>query len=659
MSAADMSANGYELIQHHRARLLESIASLCSAAASLKMQERVDALDVLARRIASDAFKVLVLGEFRRGKSMTINALLGQKVLPAFAVPTTATINEVKWGERPSAVLHPRPVNGERPEAREIAVEELEYHVTVGADDHQRNPYERVEVFWPLDLCEDGVVIVDSPGLNDHATREQITTDYLQDVDAIIFVFAADQLGTRTELSVIDNLLRPLGHDHLFLVVNRINLIDESERALVIDRGTRRIAEKTELGADGVFFVDARGALAARVADDEAGFEQAGFAALVKALERFLARDRGKLKILAPANEVRTTLKDILTHEIPEREAMLSQSLETLEQRVAEAQEPLRGLEAERDLILERLNASIHGIRVETVSAARAFYEDAGSRIPQWAGECEVQTVLNIVRGNREQMEALTIEVAGHLEQKLQEAFLEWQAQTLQPLLHDRLDKLAEALNAQAEGFIEQAEAVRVEIAGLTERLREGVDVEHRDASALERVVAAGGGFLIGGPGAAMIGASGGVQGLVRGLLPQLAVGVAGLLVLGPGAVLVALLMGVAALQALLNRDKLRDKAVTEIGKQAAHELRSLQDARAEDVGAAVEQRLGELRSQVAKGLEREITRVHEQIEVVLAAKREGQASVDAQRRQLSEARRELDRIAGDVSDVLADLVAL
>jgi GTPase SAR1 family protein len=658
MSATDATVNGYEVIQHHRTRILPAIDSLSRVATSLQMPDRVHSLELLQRRVASDAFKVLVLGEFRRGKSTVINALLGQKVLPAFAVPTTATINEVKWGERPRAVLHPRAVDGVRAEPREIPVEDLAEHVTVGTDDHERNPYERVEVFWPLDLCKDGVELIDSPGLNDQPTREQITTEYLQDVDAIVFVFTADQLGAMTELKFIDNLLRPLGHDHLFFVVNRINLIDPADRDLVIDRGTRRIADKTQLGADGVFFVDARGALEARVADDAQAFAESGFATLEEQLEAFLALDRGKMKILAPANEVRITLKDLLTGEIPEREAMLAQSLETLEQRVAEAEEPLRGLQAERDLILERLNASIEGIRVEAVSAARSFYENAGDRISEWTSECTVETDLKLFGRNQERMEALAAEVSKHLDTCLQDAFLEWQGATLLPLLTARLSTLAESLDAQAEEFLANADTVRVEIAGLGHP-RDGADAEHRDASALERVVAAGGGLIIGGPGAALMAASGGVQGLVRGLLPQLAVGIAGFLVLGPGMVLIALLFGSGFLQSVLSLQKVKEKAQVEIGKEAARELRRMQDARAEDVGAAVVERLAGFREQVATGLQREIARVVEQTEAVLHAKREGHESVESQRQLLAQARRELVQTSDDVSDVLVDLVAM
>ncbi len=56
-------------------------------------------LEELAALVEGDTFKVLIVGQFSRGKSTLINALLGQKILPSYATATTAVINEVKSGD--------------------------------------------------------------------------------------------------------------------------------------------------------------------------------------------------------------------------------------------------------------------------------------------------------------------------------------------------------------------------------------------------------------------------------------------------------------------------------------------------------------------------------------------------------------------------------
>src|ERR1043166_3499110 len=57
-------------------------------------------LTIRATDIEQGIFKVLVLGEFKNGKSTLLNAMLGHKTLPARAAPATAIITELVYGER-------------------------------------------------------------------------------------------------------------------------------------------------------------------------------------------------------------------------------------------------------------------------------------------------------------------------------------------------------------------------------------------------------------------------------------------------------------------------------------------------------------------------------------------------------------------------------
>ncbi len=47
-----------------------------------------------------ELFLIVVVGEFNAGKSALVNALLGEKVLPEGATPTTSRVTLVKWGEK-------------------------------------------------------------------------------------------------------------------------------------------------------------------------------------------------------------------------------------------------------------------------------------------------------------------------------------------------------------------------------------------------------------------------------------------------------------------------------------------------------------------------------------------------------------------------------
>ena len=87
-------------------RLTGIIQEASGLVQKLDMEHCAQTLQQLRQKISSDTFKIMVMGNFKNGKSTFINALLGQEILPAYAVPTTAIINEIKYGEKPKAVLH-------------------------------------------------------------------------------------------------------------------------------------------------------------------------------------------------------------------------------------------------------------------------------------------------------------------------------------------------------------------------------------------------------------------------------------------------------------------------------------------------------------------------------------------------------------------------
>ena len=88
-----MSDGTYESIQQHRAALGELAAREAAIVSALKVPTHIELVDALRARIVSDTFTILVLGDFKNGKSTFINALLGEKVLPSFARPATAIVN--------------------------------------------------------------------------------------------------------------------------------------------------------------------------------------------------------------------------------------------------------------------------------------------------------------------------------------------------------------------------------------------------------------------------------------------------------------------------------------------------------------------------------------------------------------------------------------
>src|SRR5712691_3520238 len=75
----------------------------------------------LANKLADERFVVVVAGEFKRGKSTLINALLGQEVLPTAVVPLTSIVTAVTWGSEPRAEVRFADGRVEQIDARDLA----------------------------------------------------------------------------------------------------------------------------------------------------------------------------------------------------------------------------------------------------------------------------------------------------------------------------------------------------------------------------------------------------------------------------------------------------------------------------------------------------------------------------------------------------------
>ena len=175
----------------------------------------------LKRKLENDNFKVLVIGEFKNGKSTFINSLMGDKVLPAYSTPCTAVINEVIYGKekravlyfknplpaeispdiQPGAMQHIKKYEGKEIPPIELDVADLVDYVAIPdptkdqADSIKELPYSKVILEYPIELCHDGIEIIDSPGLNENGTRTKVTEEYLNQADAILFVFRCPKIA--------------------------------------------------------------------------------------------------------------------------------------------------------------------------------------------------------------------------------------------------------------------------------------------------------------------------------------------------------------------------------------------------------------------------------------------------------------------------------
>ena len=341
-----------------RRRLTGIVQEASDLVQKLDMEHCAKTLQQLREKLSSDTFKILVIGNFKNGKSTFINALLGQEILPAYAMPTTAINIETKYGEKPKAILHflnplPEKMYDGIPEKAlthmhrfkmkdvppiEISVDEIEDYVVIPMGmGYRGSPFEKVELFWPLDLLKDGVEIVDSPGLNKNPVRAQITMEYLSKADAIIFIFSALAMGSAGEIAYIDDVLRKngFGEQSLFCVVNHFDQLDERGQQYLRKFADNLLAPYTKH----VYYTSAYKGLMGQLQHNSAMLKESKIPAVETALVDYLVNECGKVKLVAPAREVVSMIRqNALEMIIPQRRNALSADLDVLKQRYSETQ---------------------------------------------------------------------------------------------------------------------------------------------------------------------------------------------------------------------------------------------------------------------------------------------------------------------------------
>ena len=141
-----------------------AVEDVIALAAELGREDLVERLRIAVARMTRPATVVCVVGEFKQGKSSLINALLERDVCPVDDDLATSVITIVRHGPEPAVEVRRRDEGTIVVEP--VAVSELRSWVTEEGNPGNERGLERVDILAPAPLLEDGLVIVDTPGMD-------------------------------------------------------------------------------------------------------------------------------------------------------------------------------------------------------------------------------------------------------------------------------------------------------------------------------------------------------------------------------------------------------------------------------------------------------------------------------------------------------------
>lgn len=221
------------LYDGRKANVLDLLKKAIQFYTNLNDEEKTSSLIDLASSVQNGKFSIVVVGQFSAGKSTFLNALMGEKYLPSFTTETTATINFLRSvNESPTKkpLIKVNYKDGKVESCAEVTLENIEKFVSTKGVDVAKNILS-VEVFLDSKYLNDGVSLVDSPGLNGVLEgHEQITNDQIDRSHAAIFMFNAKQPGSKSDFEKLNMLLRKC--NSVLIVLNQKDLVKEDEQSI-------------------------------------------------------------------------------------------------------------------------------------------------------------------------------------------------------------------------------------------------------------------------------------------------------------------------------------------------------------------------------------------------------------------------------------------
>jgi len=256
-------------------------------------------------KVKEELFNLVIVGQFKRGKSTLVNALIGDSILPTAVIPLTSIVTIVKYNPEEKITVH---FTDAQPKI--IQRDQLAEYVTEKLNPNNVKHVESVEIELPSKFLSEGVRLVDTPGVGSvYAHNTDTAYSFIPNSDASIFLLTPDQPLSQTELEYLRNIKSFV--NKIFFVLNKIDLLTHSDLNEVMSFIVNTLTK--ELGDDfnesfkskiKLYPVSAKNALNAKLTRDQDLLGKSGLPELEKTLLEFLSTEKSELLI---NNAVRRT----------------------------------------------------------------------------------------------------------------------------------------------------------------------------------------------------------------------------------------------------------------------------------------------------------------------------------------------------------------
>ncbi len=330
--------DAYTAYHHKTNEVLERILDYAADAQSPTLSS---SLEQIHQKLRDNRFYLVVLGQFKRGKSTFINSLIGDNLLPTAVVPLTSIVTVLRYGVRQTIVVIFK--DGTR---KDVSREELADYVTEKGNPKNAKGVDHVEISYPSDYLKQGVHIIDTPGVGSiFSNNTEMTYDFLPHVDAALFLLAGDPPISEAELSFLRDIRKFV--EKIFFIQNKVDYLDEAEREESMNFSKQVIEEV--LGRDSIMIypLSAKKALLGKIRGDKRMLEESFLPEFERDLNNFLMKEKGKVFLTSILRGTQKLLGDEIVSQKIELKAIAT-PLKDLEEKIVLFKKQLENIQAEK-----------------------------------------------------------------------------------------------------------------------------------------------------------------------------------------------------------------------------------------------------------------------------------------------------------------------
>jgi len=324
---------------------------------------RATACRELMVKLAEDRFTLAVVGQFNRGKSSLMNAIMGRQILPTGVLPLTSAITVLRFGSRERLVVERK--GWSFPETAPSSA--LAGYVTQQGNPGNEKQVERVYVELPLPFLRRGLEFVDTPGVGSTVDANTATTiDFLPRCDAALLVTSVDAPLTAVETELLSRLRQHVRK--IIFVINKTDLLDARECQEVVAYIVGTLQKQIGTSSLRAYATSSRRGLAAKLAGDNEAYRQSGLGPLEEAISSFLAVEKASTFLVAILDKATAIASRELQELDVDRQAQ-GISSEKLREKSAQLEGRFRQFKEDRDRGLLQLREQAQQRARKTIDA--------------------------------------------------------------------------------------------------------------------------------------------------------------------------------------------------------------------------------------------------------------------------------------------------